>query len=490
MVSSLVHIRLSHIFLLTFALSGLILFPQPGFALSGSDAQLLLEKTGFQPSSTELNAIKTYATREAATTALLNSITTQLTVPPPSWTSQPRLLEGPNPTPDQHIAFEKKLESEFADLKNWSVAEMVATPSPLQERLMLFWHNHFTTAFYKVRVPLFLWNQDKMLRANASGSFAIMLQAIVHDPAMLDYLDQETSTCQGPKSTTCLKPNSTNEAPTANLARELMELFTLGLTNQAGAPNYSETDVAEVARALTGLTYDQLGNSVFDPNTHDTGSKTILGQKGNWGPDDVVRILLAQSDCAQFIVTELWKEFVSANPNQATINVLSTNFAKSGYQLKPLLYAMFTSADFWNPTNVGSLVKSPAEFVVGSVRQLGLPATTDNVKGYASFIEHEGLLMFNPPNVRGFLTGSAWMNTLTLAYRQEHAHAFGQLYQTEIYKTSPADNGIRSILPQDYNAFFASQVTLDQPMLAAPTDPLTPYDAEKLVMSDPVYSLK
>lgn len=439
-------------------------FPVPAAAIPQQQAMLLLTRTGFQPAPQETAAVSTLPSQADAAAYVVSGITTDIAVPAPAWTRQPWLALPDKPAPDQEAAFNTAQDQRGADLKNWWVAQMLATPSPLTERLVLFWHNHFTTQLSKVSDPWLLWRQQAILRGNAGGSFAAMLQQIVHDPAMLIFLDQ---------------PYSTAEAPTANFARELLELFTLG------EKHYTETDILEVARALTGLTVGGDGLPQFDPAIHDNGAKTILGRTGNFGPDDVVAILLSDPDCATFIVGKLWKEFVSPNPDPVAVAKIAAAFRADGYQLAPVLRSLFTAAAFWEPANRGTLVKSPAEFVIGAVRNLGLQA--GDAGNYVDAIARSGQTLFEPPNVRGYLTGTGWINAMTLAGRQAVAQSLALAWQTEVLFT-PTES-LPPVAPADYAAFAAAQMG-DLPLLAQPMKTVTIVDALQQVLFDPAYSLK
>ncbi len=435
----------------------------PASAITQQDARLLLTRTGFEPTQGEIAALAAAPTRAAAAAQLIAGITTSTAIPVPAWSLLPRPSLVPSPTADELAAYGRLVTGQKNDMLSWWPAQMVATPSPLTERLALFWTNHFTSQITKVQSAWIMWQQFLKIRQNAGGSFASMLGLMIHDPAMLVFLDQADSTAK---------------APIGNFARELMELFTVG------EGNYSETDVTEVARSLTGLTLSPDGLPLYNARIHDNGTKTVLGKTGNLGPDDIVQILLANPNTATLIVTELWQEFVSSTPNPATIRTLAASFQSSGYQIGPLLQSLFTNAAFWDPNNRGTLVKSPAEFVVGAVRELGLP--TSQMAVYQQAIYVSGQKLFEPPNVRGYLTGVNWVNTVSLIYRQRVATALSAVFQT----LPPAPgNSPATVSPSAFTGFADPRLG-DQPILAAPTTTLSVAAAQQLVMSDPAYWLK
>src|SRR5450432_4935955 len=238
--------------------------------------------------------------------------------------------------------FQKQQVREGLDLRGWWVEEMLATPSPLTERMTLFWHNHFVSSQQKVKLAELMYRQNVTLRANALGNFGVLLHAIGRDPAMVIYLDS----AQNRKGT-----------PNENFAREVMELFTLG------EGNYTEQDVKEAARAFTGWSLDRTsGQFVFRRFIHDDGVKTVLGRTGNLDGDQVLDILLAQPATAEFVTSKLWREFVSPDPDPREVRRIAQLFRSSNYDIKVALRALLTCDAFWAPENRGTLVKSPVEF--------------------------------------------------------------------------------------------------------------------------------
>ncbi len=456
-------------------------FAPQALAISEDDAFFLLMRTGFHPTQARVKALAASPSRAAAISVLVNGVTPALAVAPPAWTSQP--ITPPPPycgklTDPAAIAacvaadsaYWSLISNQKGDLRAWYVAQMMASPSPLTERLTLFWHNHFTTQLSKSgEQPWLVFNQHRIIRRNAAGSFSTMLAQIMTDPAMLIFLDQQLSTAK---------------APTANFARELMELFTLGQSNAQGVPNYTETTVTEVARALTGLNVDSAtGLFLYKAADHDTGVKTILGQTGNFDYTDVARILLANPNCPILIVSELWKEFVSPTPDMAQVATIASSFG-ANYQIAPVLTALFNSDAFWSPANRGTLVKSPSEFIVGAARALSLP--NSEASGLASMISYAGTPLFDPPNVRGFLTGVDSMSTYTLAARQLNGSHLANLWVTEVL---PAGDDKANISPSEFAAIAAPNL-LAPAMLLQPTANITPRTAAARVLADPAYSLK
>ena len=272
------------------------------------------------------------------------------------------------------------------------------TGSPLTERLVLFWHNHFTSSLRKVKWPQLMYRQNELFRQHAAGNFATLLRAVVIDPAMLVYLDGRANRVG--------KPNE-------NFARELLELFTLG-----EGQGYTETDIREAARALTGWRLRQRDGTVkFISRRHDTGSKTFLNQRGRFREADIITILLEQPRLAEHITEKLWRAFVSYTIDQQTVRRLARTFRQSGYRMRPLLKGLFMSKAFRDPANRGTLIKSPVDLVVGAVRLLDL--RMHNAKPLVRFTKRLGQDLFDPPNVKGWSGGTSWITSSSLPARQQ-----------------------------------------------------------------------
>ncbi len=309
-------------------------------------------------------------------------------------------------------ALENRLKSynldpnKYADLARWWALRMIYTARPLEEKMTLFWHGLLTSAVSKVgrSNPMFVQNQ--FLRANALGSFPDILKGISKDPAMMVWLDLETN-----------RKGHANE----NYARELMELFSMGVGN------YTEQDVRESARAFTGWVvrrklsapgaYDF--ESAFVPRFHDTGSKTFLGQTGNFNGDDVVDIIVKEPVSAQFITRKLFSFFVYPNPTDDELKPFVDVYTSSKYSIRAVMKAILSSDVFYSPRAYRALVKSPAELVAGTARVLG--AEVDG-RGLPQLMSLMGQQLFNPPNVAGWPGGPAWLTSGTWLARLNFAN--------------------------------------------------------------------
>jgi uncharacterized protein (DUF1800 family) len=287
------------------------------------------------------------------------------------------------------------------ELKNWWVTELLATASPLTERMTLFWHNHFTSSLQKVRSANLMYRQNVLLRRHALGNFAELLHAVSKDPAMLVYLDAATNR---------------RGQPNENFAREVMELFTLG------EGRYTETDIKEAARAFTGWSVDpETGEFMWRPFAYDDGVKQVLGRAGSLRGEDVIDVLLAQSATAEFVTAKLWREFVSPAPRDEAERRdaarIAQRFRDSGYDVKSALRELFASDAFWAQENRAALVKSPVDFVIGTLRQLDVDFA--DPLPFTLLLRRLGQDLFSPPNVKGWPGGEAWINSSTLLARKQ-----------------------------------------------------------------------
>ncbi len=284
--------------------------------------------------------------------------------------------------------------SKRADLERWWYLRMIYTARPLEEKLTLFWHGLLTSAISKVGRPQPMLVQNNFFRANALGRFPAILKGVSRDPAMMIWLDTASN-----------RKGHANE----NYARELMELFALGIGN------YTEQDVREGARAFTGwgLTGNrQLGTLQysFNPRQHDDGSKTFLGETGNFNGDDIVDIIVKQPASARFITRKLFSFFVYPHPPDDVLQPFVDVYLKSGYSIKAVVQALLTSDVFYSPPAYRALVKSPAEYVAGMARVLGVKTDGTGLPAVAAMMGQE---IFNPPNVAGWPGGSAWLTSGT-----------------------------------------------------------------------------
>jgi uncharacterized protein (DUF1800 family) len=296
----------------------------------------------------------------------------------------------------QKMVQKANVQADAADL-NWWLRRMAYGPHPLQEKLTLFWHGHFTTSARDERMALLMWEQQELLRKMAAGDFGQFVRAISRDPAMLDYLN-----------------NTQNHKghPNENYARELMELFTLGIGN------YTEDDVKESARAFTGWTHDGDQFS-FNRRQHDDGSKTFLGKTGNFDGDDIITIILAQPACPKFVASEIFSYFVYDDLEEGLPDSLGQTFAAGNLQVRALMQTILTSRAFYSSKAIGAQIKSPIQLVIGTCRLLGIDVPP--VQMLRGPLNNMGQMPLLPPNVKGWPGGRQWINASTLFSRYNTA---------------------------------------------------------------------
>ncbi|HTN49781.1 MAG TPA: DUF1800 domain-containing protein [Burkholderiaceae bacterium] len=366
--------------------------------LGPEGAQHLLTRAGFAPSPAEVLAFAPL-TQTQAVDRLLAGVRTTASAPPPQWIGDPVI--GPRefrslPEESQKAERQRNVRRSL-DLRRWWLEEMVGTPSPLTERMTLFWHNRFVSAQPKVRWPQLMYRQNVLLRQNAVGNFRVLLHAIARDPAMIVYLDSATNR---------------RGRPNENFAREVMELFVLG------RGHYTEQDIKEAARAFTGFSLDPDTLAfVYRPGIHDDGTKSVLGVRGPLDGDRVLDALLEEPAAAEFIVGKLWLEFVSPRPDPVRVAVIATRFRSSGYDIRTALRGVLMQPELVAAGEDDLLVKSPVELLVGLVRQGD--GRLPNATGAAVAVAAMGQNLFSAPNVRGWPGGEAWINTQSLLVRKQ-----------------------------------------------------------------------
>ena len=294
----------------------------------------------------------------------------------------------------------------------WWLDRMRTTSKPLQEKMTFFWHNHFATSREKVDDMTLLWQQNQTMRANCLGNFRNLTLALSQQPALLLYLD-----------------NDSNEvgAPNENFARELMELFTLGV-NQ-----YSQADVVAAARAWTGYgIVGWNGTNVdytykFNAVAHDNGNKTFFGTTKNWdGPGVINEILSAnlakKLTAAKFIARKAWSWFAYPNPSAAIVDAVGTAFYNSDLDIKVLMRTIFNHSEFYSTTAKQGLLRTPVEFIVAMMRYMGISSADAHPEWY---LEAMGMAPFTPPNVAGWKQNLYWVSSAAFWARADFATHMG-----------------------------------------------------------------
>lgn len=291
---------------------------------------------------------------------------------------------------------------------------MLASPHPLREKMTLFWHNHFATSNLKVQNAGYMLGQYELMRRHAFGPFRPLLTEMSRDLAMMVWLDTT---------------QSTRRQPNENYARELMELFSLGIQNvrRPGKRNYTEQDIREAARAFTGWRIDA-GQAVFRAADHDDAEKQVFSQRGRFRGDDIVRLCLDQESAACFLCRKLFVFFVSETlaPTSQLLKPLADEFRRSDYNVGALVERILRSNLFFSRQAYRARVKSPVEFALGIVR--GLEGSGESRPGISTLnlagaLEGLGQKLFYPPSVAGWNGGQAWLNGQSFLLRQNLALA-------------------------------------------------------------------
>ena len=310
-----------------------------------------------------------------------------------------------NGTPEEKKQAQREQQQLFQrrmlELRGWWLQRMTHGPRPFQEKLVLFWHGHFATSIEKVRNPYFMWRQNELFRRLATENWQHLLTEAGKDPAMLIWLDQG---------------QSRKDHPNENFAREVMELFALG------EGHYTEHDIAEAARALTGWSMNpEEQKFIFRARIHDEGAKTFLGRTGNFDGDEVIQIIVAQPQAARFITAKLWNYFAGQVPSEELSETLAASFRAHGNNFKPFLREMFRSEEFFHDAVMRNQVKSPVQWLVGSVRVLECQLPPPLISW--GMLRQLGQDLFAPPNVKGWDGGVTWITTNTLLTRYNDAQS-------------------------------------------------------------------
>ena len=371
----------------------------------------LLNRAAFGGTPSEIESLARISP-SAAVDQILSSPEKEASAPlaSPDWArpdpDRPRKLkEFREATPEARRELAKARQKEerarFLELQSWWLRRMTRGTPPFahREKLTLFWHGHFATAFQKVRDAYLMWRQNDLFRRLGGGDWTSLLRETTRDPAMLIWLDQAQSKA---------------EHPNENFARELLELFTLG------EGHYSESDVMAAARSMTGLTLDRLTQEpVFRPRLRDRTPTTLFSKTASHQVDDVLRLVVAHPHSSRFITGRLWRFFAGTEPSPGLVDALAAEFERNDRRFAPFLRSLFLSEAFHAPDVVRHQIKSPVQLLVMACRQLErdlppAPATSNALRML-------GQELFNPPNVKGWEGGVAWINTNPLLTRHNLA---------------------------------------------------------------------
>jgi uncharacterized protein (DUF1800 family) len=365
--------------------------------MASADARHLLTRTGFMPSPVELQPWVGLSAEAAVDKLLAAAQRAQPLNAAPAFTREAiRTPYGRLADDETRKAARRQSRADTIALAAWWLQEMRETPTPLAERLVLFWHNHFATSEQKVQQPQGMYFQHQLFRQHALGSFRELLHGMARDPAMLIYLDGAANRAQ---------------APNENFAREVMELFTLG------EGQYSERDIKEAARAFSGWAVDrEVWRAELRPRRHDDGDKTLFGRTARFDTASALDAMLEQPAAARFITGKLWCEFVSPTPDTAHVDRIAQRFRESGWRTEVALRELLLSDAFWVDDSRAALIKSPVELAVGTLRQFDIQL--DNTLPLVALTSRLGQMLFLPPNVKG------WLHRLDQQHQPAQPQAF------------------------------------------------------------------
>jgi uncharacterized protein (DUF1800 family) len=362
----------------------------PATAMTEAMVDRLFWRAGFGPSEVD---------RKRWTGKPLNSAVDWLLDTPAGYSGSPGTDQGKALDPT----------SEDSDLVLSWVDQMNRAINPFVERMTFFWHSHWANSRESVSPPQLLMTQTKLFRkysdfaSNPKANFSDMAYAVTIDPSMLRYLTGELNV---------------RGAPNENYARELMELFTLGVTNAAGKPNYSQTDVEQLAKAFSGWQInDNNPNAVFSYFTQARwydGPKLVFGKFENLTTAGAVKLVLSRPAHAGFIINALWSNFIVKPPAAAKLKSLEHLYLKSGMRLKPLVQAILTDPELFASLDEPDMVKPPIVYVVGAMRAMKLEVKDTTASDY---LDAMGQLPYFPPTVAGWQGGITWLNTDTALAR-------------------------------------------------------------------------
>ncbi|MEM7251585.1 MAG: DUF1800 domain-containing protein [Pseudomonadota bacterium] len=323
----------------------------------------------------------------------------------------------------------------------WWANRMLTSERPLQEKMALLWHGHFAINEAKVRDYRKHLRQLDVLQRHGMGNFRDLLTAVAKGPGMLAFLDAGVNI---------------KGSPNENFAREIMELFTMGVEQ------YQEHDIREAARAFTGWNYQGL-DFVLNQDDHDVGEKEFLGHRGAFTGDDIIELILREPVTAEFLTAKIYRYFVHEDPDPATITAFAEILRGNNYELRPLLRAIFSSRDFYSDRARASRIKGPVEFVVSTYKGLGLtriPGVPDFNRATAAL----GQRLFHPPTVAGWAEGRSWITPGLLIARGNFARSvlFPDINFIP-YDRFPPDPKIREVSRKIARGFDISSATIPTP---------------------------
>jgi uncharacterized protein (DUF1800 family) len=309
---------------------------------------------------------------------------------------------------DEVKADGKGLKAEqMKDYEVYWLYRMLNTQAPLHEKVALFWHGHFATSKRKVNNVSFMANQIDMFRDDGMGNFKELVLKVGKDPAMMEWLDANSN-----------RKGKANE----NYAREVMELFTLGIGN------YTEDDIKNAAKAFTGWTVNNnTGEVKFNKKNHDESVKKVLGEQGNFNETTVVDVLFDQEALPLFMATKLLRFFAVDNPSSEWVAKVGDDFSRNN-EVSDVLQNLFLSDEFYKPEYQLALIKTPAEYTAGVLRTLNLPLA----RTFTSYMARMGQELYYPPDVAGWRGGPTWLMSSSVLARYQFAQNVSKRVSTKV----------------------------------------------------------
>jgi len=368
------------------------------YALSIEDARHLWSRTGFSNANFILENYPEHS-REKAVVLILDSGAYTIPVIHPPKFDDDLYLQAKNkniPFKDRRKLKRSLKKSDRKKMIEWWHREILSSDNALQEKMVVFWHGHFAAQPGKVLVP-YMVEQNQIFRKNALGSFKTMLEDVMHNPTIHQFLDNTKNTAK--------KPNE-------NLARELLELYTMG-----EGDHYSEQDIKNLAKALSGISDDyNTKKTKVNYRRKDNSFITLFGYTGTIGMDKAIELILDHPNTSKFITLKLWREFVSHDPSAAKLNQLSGLFYKSDYDIKILVSEILNSTEFWDKQNRNNMIKSPFDLIASSKIIIDFPSS--DLLSLPAKMKKSGQKLFEPPDVNGWLGGRRWINSDLIIARQ------------------------------------------------------------------------
>jgi uncharacterized protein (DUF1800 family) len=349
-----------------------------------TDAAHLLRRAGFGGTAAQVDELAALSRSDAVERVLSTS-------------GSPGVGPKPGVVDDDMLKY-----PQFVELFHDTFQRMAASPAPIVEKMALFWHGHFTTSLEKTYDPRKIYDQHVLWRQYALGNFRDFAQAMALNPAMLDYLDNRYSTQWGPNQ---------------NFARELMELFLLGVGN------YTEADVETASYAWTGHSVaDDDETYQFRTEWHDETARTFFGEAKVWdGPDMIDKIFDTRADVvAPFVARKMWSYFAYPNPDASIVADLAGTFTSSGWDIAAVMRAIFSRDEFYGDSAKQGLVRQPAEYLASVIRGLGVESAVIHPEWYQDGL---GQTLFNPPDVSGWKQNNYWVSSATLGTKARMAQS-------------------------------------------------------------------